>query len=59
MEILLLNVILFNPFVGIVEMWQGSSNLNNTCWIIISFICALISQHNVKLGYKPSSILKF
>jgi hypothetical protein len=29
------------------------------CWTIVSFICALISQHNVRLGHKPSSITKF
>jgi hypothetical protein len=29
------------------------------CWTIISFICALISQQNVRLGHKPSSIAKF
>jgi hypothetical protein len=30
MENLLLNVALFNPFVGIVEMWHGSPNPNNS-----------------------------
>ncbi len=50
---------LFSPFVGIAKMWQGSTNQNNTLyWIIISFICALISQHNVRLGHKPSFIKK-
>jgi hypothetical protein len=29
------------------------------CWTIISFICALISQHNARLVHKPSSITKF
>jgi len=29
MEILLLNVVLLNPFVVIVEMWQASPNQNN------------------------------
>jgi len=29
MEILLLNVVLLSPFVGIIEMWQGSPNQNN------------------------------
>ncbi len=29
------------------------------CWAIISFICALISQHNARLGHKPSSITEF
>jgi hypothetical protein len=27
-------------------------------WTIKSFICALISQHDVRLGYKPSFIFK-
>jgi hypothetical protein len=56
---LLLNLILLNPFVGIIEMWQGFANQNILCWTIISFICALISQHNARLGHKSSSITKF
>ncbi len=55
MEILLLNVVFLNPFVGIVEMWHGFPNQNNT----LSFICALISQHNARLGYEPSSFTNF
>jgi len=30
MENLLLKVVLLSPFVGIVELWQGSPNQNNT-----------------------------
>jgi hypothetical protein len=59
MENLLLNLIFLNPFVGIVETWQGFANQNIFCWTIISFICALISQHNSRLGHKSSSITKF
>jgi hypothetical protein len=55
MENLLLNVVFFIPFVGIVKMWHGFSNQNNT----LSFICALMSQHNARLGYEPSSFTKF
>jgi hypothetical protein len=53
MENLFLNVILLSPFVG-----QGFPNQNNT-WTIISFICALILQHNARLGYKQSSFQNF
>jgi hypothetical protein len=55
---ILLNVILLNSFVGIVEMWQGFAYQNILCWTIISFIYALISQHNVRLEHKSSSITK-
>jgi hypothetical protein len=58
MDKLLLNVIPFSPFVGIAKMLQGSINQNIFCSTIISFICALISKHNARLGHKPSSIPK-
>ncbi len=52
MDKLSLNVMLFSPFVGIAKMLQGSANQNIFGWTIISFICALISKHNAKLGHK-------
>jgi uncharacterized membrane protein YhaH (DUF805 family) len=60
MEKISLNVVLLSPFVGIAEMWQGFLQIKIIlCWTIISFICALISQHNVRLGHKPSCITIF
>jgi hypothetical protein len=59
MEKLLLDLIFLNPFVGIVEMWQGFANQNILCWTIVSFISMLISQHNARSGHKSSSITKF
>jgi uncharacterized membrane protein YhaH (DUF805 family) len=60
MEKLSFNVVLLYPFVGIVEMWQGSLQIKIILyWTIISFICAFISQHSARLGHKPSCITKF
>jgi hypothetical protein len=59
MENLSLNVIFLSPFVGIAKMLQGSVNQNIFFSTVISFICALISKHNARLGHKPSSIPKF
>ncbi len=54
----IINVILLNPFVGIVEMWESSPNQNN---ILLDYyiIHMCISQHTVRLGYKPLAITKF
>jgi hypothetical protein len=60
MENLLINLVFLNTFVGNVEMWQGFPNQNNILFhTIISFICSLISQHNARLVYEPSSFTKF
>jgi hypothetical protein len=58
MENLLLNVVFLSPFVGIAKIWQGSQNQNNTL-LDYYIIHMCISQHTVRLGYKPSSITKF
>jgi hypothetical protein len=42
-------IVLLGSFGGIAKMFQGSTN----------HVCALISQHNVILRHKPSSITKF
>jgi len=47
-----LNVILLSPFVRIAKMLQGFVNQNIYFWTIISFVCALISKHNVSLRHK-------
>jgi hypothetical protein len=59
MKTLILNLVFLNPFIGIIEMWQGFPNQNNILLAYYVIHIALISQHNVRLGYKPSSITKF
>jgi len=59
MESLSLNVIFLSRFVGIVKMFKALEIKIIFCWTIISFICALISQHNDRLGHEPSTITKF
>jgi hypothetical protein len=58
-ENFLLNLVLLNLFVGIIEIRQGFPNQNNILLDYYIIHIALILQHNVRLGYKPSSITKF
>jgi hypothetical protein len=59
METLLLNLVLLNIFLESQKCDEAFQIKIIFCWIIISFIYVLISQHNVKLGYEQSSFTKF
>ncbi len=60
MDKLSLNVaLLLNSFLELHKCFKVLQINIILCWTIISCICALISQHNVRLRHKPSSITNF
>jgi hypothetical protein len=59
MEKISLIVVLLSPLLELQQSFKVSKIKIIFCWIIISFICALISQHNVSSEHKPLSITIF